>query len=75
MDKSERKDCQEFIYILDYSDKTICKIVLDDEDLENENTEAILAKYGVHASSAAWMFSDEDTDSIIELTHKQHTYD
>lgn len=72
---NNRKDCQEFIYILDYSDLTICKIHLDDEDLENEDTEAILAKYGVHASNAAWMFSDEDTDSIIELTHKQHSYE
>lgn len=75
MDKNERKDCQEFLYILDYSDLTVCKIILDDEDLENEDTEAILAKYGVRASNAAWMFSDEDTDIIIELTHKQHTYD
>ena len=75
MDKNERKDYQEFLYILDYSDKTICKIILDDEDLENEDTESILAKYGIHASNSAWMFSDVDTDIIRKLTNKQHTYD
>ena len=70
MDKNERKVCQEFLYVLDYSDKTICKIVLDDEDLENEDTEAILAKYGIRASDTAWMFSEFNIDIIRELTNK-----
>lgn len=49
-------------YILDYSDGTINKIILtdDDESLIDNSVECFLYKHGFNDSNCAWIFSDNN---------------
>ena len=59
---------KEYCYILDYSDSTICKIELTEEEKELE-TEDLLKRHGLDIDQCAFMFSSRDLNSIIDLTY------
>ena len=61
------ENTKEYIYVLDYSDCTICEIVLDkDDDIDIED---VLKKYGCNVNTCSWMISDNRIESIIELNN------
>ena len=53
------------IYVLDYSDCTICEIVRDKDD--NTDVEDVLEKYGCNVNTCSWMISDHKIESITKL--------
>uniref|UniRef100_A0AAU8MJK4 Uncharacterized protein n=1 Tax=Geladintestivirus 1 TaxID=3233133 RepID=A0AAU8MJK4_9CAUD len=57
----------EYLYVLDYSDSTVCEIVLTEED-QNARVETILKKYGLDIDNCAFMFTLERNISINTLT-------
>ena len=61
------ENIKEYIYVLDYSDCTICEIVLDKDD--DTNIEDVLEKYGCNVNTCSWMISDNKIESIIELNN------
>lgn len=61
------ENIKEYIYVLDYSDCTICEIVRDkndDTDIEN-----VLKKYGCNVNACSWMITDHKIESITELNN------
>lgn len=64
------EDTNEYCYVLDYSDGTICEIKIEPED-NDENGEIdidkLFDKYGLKTSTCSWMFTASKIDSIIEL--------
>lgn len=58
-------DCN-YIYILDYSDCSICEITISDNERTME-PEDIIEKHGCNTSTSSWMFSDYKIENIIEL--------
>lgn len=54
----------DYLYILDYSDSTISKIILKEED-KNLETEDIFNKYGFNIDNCYFMFSSIDIEKII----------
>ena len=54
----------DYLYILDYSDSTISKIILKEED-KNLETEDILNRYGFNIDECYFMFSNIDIKEII----------
>ena len=61
------ENTKEYIYVLDYSDCTICEIVLDKDD--DTDIEDVLEKYGCNVNTCSWMISDNKTESITELNN------
>lgn len=61
------ENIKEYIYVLDYSDCTICEIVLDKDD--DTDIEDVLEKYGCNVNTCSWMISDNKIESIIELNN------
>ena len=61
------ENIKEYIYVLDYSDCTICEIVLDKDD--DTDIEDVLEKYGCNVNTCSWMISDNRIESIIELNN------
>lgn len=61
------ENIKEYIYVLDYSDCTICEIVLDKDD--DTDIEDVLEKYGCKVNTCSWMISDNKIESIIELNN------
>ena len=56
---------KEYIYILDYSDSTICEIVIDaDDEREVEN---VLKEHGCNINTCSWMITDHKINEIITL--------
>ena len=56
---------KEYIYILDYSDSTICEIVRDaDDEREVEN---VLKEHGCNINTCSWMITDHKINEIITL--------
>lgn len=55
-----------FCYIFDYSDATICKIALTEED-EKLNTEQLLDKYNLNIDTCCCMFTEKDINELINL--------
>lgn len=53
----------DYLYILDYSDSTINKIILKEED-KNLETEDILNRYGFNIDKCYFMFSNIDIKEI-----------
>ena len=61
------ENIKEYIYVLDYSDCTICEIVLDKDD--DTDIEDVLEKYGCNVNTCSWMISDNKIENIIELNN------
>lgn len=61
------ENTKEYIYVLDYSDCTICEIVVDKDD--DTDIEDVLEKYGCKVSTCSWMISDNRIESIITLNN------
>lgn len=64
------ENLQEYCYILDYSDGTICEIKIESEDLD-ENCEIdidkLFYKHNIDKDACSWMFTTSKIDTIIEL--------
>lgn len=64
------EDTNEYCYVLDYSDGTICEIKIEPED-NDENGEIdvdkLFAKYGLKQDTCSWMFTTYKIKGIIEL--------
>ena len=56
---------KEYIYILDYSDGTICEIVRDVDD--KREIEDVLKEYGCNINTCSWMITDHKINEIITL--------
>lgn len=57
---------KEYIYILDYSDSTICEIVKDvDDEREVEN---VLKEHGCNINTCSWMITDNKINEITTLS-------
>ena len=64
------EDTNEYCYIMDYSDGTICeiKIVPEDNDENGDiNVDALLTKHGLSINNCEWMFTTSKIEGIIEL--------
>ena len=63
-------DINEYCYVMDCSDGTICEIKIAPED-NDENGEVdvdkLFAKYGLNTSTCSWMFTTIRVEGIIEL--------
>lgn len=60
------KEAIEYLYLLDYSDYTICEIELTEKD-ENKNVEDILREHSCNADTCAFMFSKNRIEHIITI--------
>ena len=58
-------DNREYIYVLDYSDCTICEIVRDKDD--DTDVEDVLEEYGCNINTCSCMITDHKIESITEL--------
>lgn len=56
---------REWIYVLDYTDCTICEIVRDIDD--ERELEDVLEEYGCNINTCSWMITDHKIESITEL--------
>lgn len=61
------ENIKEYIYVLDYSDCTICEIVRDKDD--DTDIEDVLEKYGCNVNTCSWMICDNKIESITELNN------
>lgn len=59
-------DNKEYIYILDYSDCTICEIIHNSDD--ETDIEDILKQHGVNPDACSFMISPYKINTIVELT-------
>lgn len=57
---------KEYIYILDYSDCTICEIVRDIDD--KQKVEDVLKEHGCNINTCSWMITDHKINEIITLS-------
>lgn len=57
---------KEYIYILDYSDSTICEIVRDVDN--KQEIEDVLKEYGCNINTCSWMITDHKINEIITLS-------
>lgn len=55
-----------YIYILDYSDATICEIHLTDEEKEME-IDDVIEKHGCNINTSNWMTTENKIDNIIDI--------
>lgn len=64
----ENKDYIEYhyIYVLDYSDCSICEIAISDNERTME-PEDIIEEHGCNISTSSWMFSNNKIENIIEI--------
>lgn len=56
---------KEYIYILDYSDSTICEIVRDVDD--KREVEDVLKEHGCNINTCSWMITDHKINKITIL--------
>lgn len=61
------ENIKEYIYVLDYSDCTICEIVRDKDD--DTDIEDVLEKYGCNVNTCSWMICNNKIESITELNN------
>lgn len=59
-------DNKEYIYILDYSDSTICEIVRDADD--KQEVEDVLKEHGCNINTCSYMIVDHKINEIITLS-------
>lgn len=60
----------EYCYIMDYSDGTICEIKITPEDNDENgdiDVDNLFAKYGLKTSNCNWMFTTFKIERIIKL--------
>lgn len=55
-----------YIYVLGYSDDTICEIHISDGERQME-IEDIIEKHGYNINTSSWMTTKDKIDSIIEI--------
>lgn len=55
-----------YLYILDFSDETVCKIKLTDEDW-NKTTEDVLKEHGCNIDTCLTMYSCNDIKYITDI--------
>lgn len=58
-------DNKDYIYILDYSDSTICEIIRDIDD--EREIEDVLEEYGCNINTCSWMITDYKINEIKTL--------
>ena len=58
-------DNKEYIYVLDYSDCTICEIVKNADD--EREIEDVLKENGCNANTCSWMISNHKINKITTL--------
>lgn len=58
-------DNKEYIYVLDYSDCTICEIIRDTND--KREVEDVLEEYGCNVNTCSWMITDNKINEITTL--------
>ena len=58
-------DNKEYIYVLDYSDCTICEIIRDTND--EREVEDVLEEYGCNVNTCSWMITDHKINEITTL--------
>lgn len=61
-------DTDSYLYILDYSDGSVCEIKLTKEDLELDNVETLFDKYNLNIDNCSWMFTSTKRN-IINLNN------
>lgn len=64
------EDINEYCYVMNYSDDTICEIKIAPEDNDENgdvDVDKLFAKYGLKASNCSWMFTTFKIKGIIEL--------
>lgn len=59
---------EEYLYVMDFSDSTISRINVTDE--EDDDCERILASYGFNLDCCAYMWSSELITEVKEITEK-----
>ena len=60
----------EYCYVMDFSDSTICEIKVAPEDNDEDgeiDVDKLFAKYGLKTSNCEWMFTTSKIEGIIEL--------
>lgn len=59
----------QFIYVLDYSDGSVCKIELTSEQTADDNLdiEQLLEDKGINVNNASWMTTNNNITTFIEL--------
>ncbi len=63
-------DINEYCYVFDYSDGTICEIKIAPEDNDENgdiDVDKLFARYGLKSSNCSWMFTTSKIKGIIEL--------
>ena len=64
------EDINEYCYVLDYSDGTICEIKIEPEDNDENgdiDVDKLFNKHGLNTSNCSWMFTTDKIENIIEL--------
>lgn len=64
------EDINEYCYVLDYSDGTICEIKIEPEDNDENgdlDLDKLFDKHGLKTSNCSWMFTTSKIENIIEL--------
>ena len=64
------KDINKYCYVLDYSDGTICEIIIEPEDNDENgdiDVDKLFDKHGLKTSNCEWMFTTHKIENIIEL--------
>lgn len=64
--KKDMENIKQYIYVLDYSDCTICEIGIA-EELKDIEPEDILKQFGCNVNTCSFMIADRKIDSIMEL--------
>lgn len=55
-----------YIYVLDYSDGTICEIVISNDE-KNMEIEDIIEKHGCNINTSSWMTTINKIDEILKI--------
>lgn len=55
-----------YIYVLDYSDATICEIHLNNEEKQME-IEDIIEKHGCNINTSSWMTTTDKINGLIKI--------
>lgn len=66
MDMIDDFDGINYIYVLDYSDATICEIYVSDEEKQMK-IEDIIEKHGCNINTSSWMATENKIEDIIKI--------
>lgn len=59
-----KRNMDSYLYVLDYSDSSVCEIKLTKDDLEIENVEKLFDKYNLNIDNCSWMFTSTKRNII-----------